>query len=96
MVSTECVHDKRVRDTAKSIFEIKESDVSSSFVLPCTLYHLIHHHVVLNAPVDAGQEGLLHAGVHQLVCDKIGSEALVDQKMKSFADATTESNHSEV
>ena len=96
MVSPECVHDEGVRDTAKGVLEIKESDVCRSLVLPSTLYNFFHHNVVLYAPVDAGQEGLLHAGVHQLVCDEIGSEALVDQKMKSFANATTESYHSEV
>ena len=71
MVSPECVHDERVRNAAKGILEIKESDVCRSLVLPRTLNDLFHHNVVLYAPVDARQEGLLHAGVHQLVCDEI-------------------------
>ena len=51
---------------------------------------------MLYCPVDAGQECLLHRGVNELVLHEEFGEPLVDEKMESLADTTTECNHSEV
>ena len=51
---------------------------------------------MLDAPVNARQECLLHGGINEFVLDEEVCESLVDQQMEGFADTATECDHSEV
>ena len=70
--------------------------MSSFPVLPGVLYDLLHRQVVLDAPIYARQECLLHGGINEFVLDEEVCESLVDQQMEGFADTATECDHSEV
>ena len=96
MVPFEGLHDEGVGNTPKGVLEVEEGNVGCLLVLPGMLDHLLHGHVVLNAPIDAGQEGLLYRRVHQIILEEEGGEALVEKEVESFPNATTECYHSEI
>ena len=51
---------------------------------------------MLDAPVDPREEGLLHCGVDQVVVGEVVGEPVGEEEVKSLANATTESDHTEV
>ena len=55
--------DQVVADTPKGVRKVKPGDVDSSFVGLGVLNDFLEHLDVLHAPIDAGNEGLLVAGV---------------------------------
>lgn len=57
MVSHEAFLDETVGDTPKCVFQIKKCDMGCLLTLYGTLDNFLPWHVMLNAPIDARQEG---------------------------------------
>ena len=61
--------DQVVADTPKGVRKVKPGDVDSSSIGLGVLNDFLEHLDVLHAPIDAGDEGLLVAGVDVAVVD---------------------------
>ena len=61
--------DQLVADTPKGVRKVKPGDVDSSSIGLGVLNDFLEHLDVLHAPIDAGNEGLLVAGVDVAVVD---------------------------
>ena len=75
-----------MRDTSKSIRQVKKRDMYSSLIYSSIFDNLIEDNVVFNASVDAWKKSLLDFRINVTICEKIFGDTVGENEMICFSD----------